>query len=517
MSFNKFDNHARKEISTHETPLDTEALWGKVQADLYPKRKKKFAWIWFSASSFFFAILLAGYFHTHKNASNVDLVSMPTVKEETQSKRATTDIQNHAKNKSTKTETTATSGSTKKGSAENRIVNKPTKGINKKKTGKTFNSFDQQKSTPLFKSTELIQKSIQSKNNIVTAHEEIQNSRPKSNLINIPTEQKTNSSLTPAILQKNDEETKEVKKENFPTPENSNKVNENKEDKEKIIAISKENIEANEEGTISSSNEDEKNNPLEELKDEEENDDEISLKKKYRIGIGFRTGISNSTTTLSANGDSNMQLAALRNLSESNLETIDLGIEVLLKHKSGFYVSTGIDYLRAARKLTYNNEVVDTDSIQGISAIFVNPITMDSTFQEGLIEETTTTTRRKETFNNLHIINIPLHLGISLNYEQWIFGVQGGASINVFLNQKGEIQDSESTFYDLGEDSNNWFKNNIGVSYQGSAFVGYTFSNHFQLVAGPSFRSPMVISEDSNPVRQSFVNLGLQVSARYWW
>lgn len=212
-----------------------------------------------------------------------------------------------------------------------------------------------------------------------------------------------------------------------------------------------------------------------------------------------------------------MALAALRNQSETNLETIDLGLEVLLKHKSGFYVSTGIDYLRAARKLEYDNEVINTDSIQGISAIFVNPITTDSTFQEGLIAETTTMTRSKETFNNLHLINIPLNLGVSLNYQQWIFGVQGGASINVFLNQKGEIHDSESTFYDLGEDNQDWFQNRLGVSYQGSAFVGYTFSDHFEIIGGPSFRSPMVISEDRNLVKQSFVNFGLQVSARYWF
>ena len=257
-----------------------------------------------------------------------------------------------------------------------------------------------------------------------------------------------------------------------------------------------------------------------EHKNDENNSDENSnksFKKNFQMGFGFRTGISNSFTTLSANAGTTSQLLNLREESETNLETIDLGLEILLKHKSGIYVSTGIDYLKAARKLEFTGEVVESDTVLGFSAIFVNPITMDSTFQEGLVEETLTRTRTKETYNNLHLINIPLNLGATLNYKQWIFGVQGGASLNVFLNQKGEILERESTFYDLGEDTNNWFKDNLGVSYQGIVLVGYNFNDNFQITGGPSFRSPIIISEDFSPIRQSLVGIGLQLNTRFWF
>ena len=514
MSTNKFDNHARKEISTHETPLDTEALWGKVQADLHPKQKKKFAWVWFSASSFFLAILLAGYFYTNKQTGDLKQASAAGIQKETPSQKSTTVTQN-----ATKTQAIKLPANTpiKKEIIATKKANNINDLAEKKKTANTVKSNDQQENTTTINQSITVQNSVKAKTNLVTPQKDIIENEPINTLINITTEQKTNNALPSPMPQEEVEEIEELEKENLPSLEKADKTKENKVEKDKIIAISKENIEAKGDEIIASTNEDENKEPMEELKDEEENNEEIKLKKKYRLGIGFRTGISKSTTTLSAIGGTNKELAALRNQSETNLETIDLGLEVLWKHKSGFYAATGIDYLKVARKLEYSNEAVETDSIPGISAIFVNPITMDSTFQEGLIAQTTTMTRRKETFNNLHLINIPLNLGISLNYEQWVFGVQGGASLNVFLNQKGEIHASESTFYDLGEDRNNWFKNNIGVSYQGAAFVGYTFSDHFQIIGGPSFRSPMVISEDSNPVRQSFVNLGLQVSARYWW
>ena len=224
-------------------------------------------------------------------------------------------------------------------------------------------------------------------------------------------------------------------------------------------------------------------------------------------------------TTLSANGDADeiVQLRTLRSQSEKNLETIDLGLDVLLKHKSGVYLSTGLDYLRATRKLEFNQESFDYDSIAGISAIYVNPITMDSSFEEGIILQTTSFTRKKEVYNYIHVVNIPVHLGVDFDYQQWTFGVQGGASLNVFLRQKGQIMDGENSFYDLGEDDSDWFKDNLGITFQGAALIGYNFSDNFQIVGGPSFRSPIIISEDINPIKQSQVGLGLQVNARYWF
>jgi len=94
--------------------------------------------------------------------------------------------------------------------------------------------------------------------------------------------------------------------------------------------------------------------------------------------------------------------------------------------------------------------------------------------------------------------------------------VQGGALLNVFLKHKGEIMDDEESFYDLNDDESNWFKDNLGLSFQGAALIGYKFSDNFEIVGGPSFRSKLVISEDINPVKQSHLGLGLQVSARYW-
>ncbi len=524
MDKNKFDMFSKNTLEDHEVPVDTNALWENVQAELYPKKKKKFAWIWFSASSFLAVVLFSAYMffsnegnqftastiHTsntkevasHHNIKNNKSVrndietSTPEDKLSTQASTAERMEQSTSKaeNKSDDVKTKSTLTSNKKTKKTNSIK------LDAQKQEKVNKNISIAKDPPIYVNTENFITETKSSAPLILTESD-NDKKEKETVEKVEANIDASNSL--------EAEKEEIKIKEGPINE-ANKIAPDEANEEEKL---KEVIAANQEGGNNVELEEDGANNEAEANEEEE----IKIKKKFRIGLGINAGISNSVTTLSANGDTNMSLASLRNQSETNLETIDLGIDVLVKHKSGFYASTGVDYLRAARKFEFNSVSEATDSIQGITAIFVNPITMDSTFQEGLVTETTTTSRRKETYNNLNLINIPLNLGVTLNHERWIFGVQGGATLNVFLNHKGEIQDSESTFYNLGEDSNNWFKDNLGISYQGAAFVGYNFSDNFQIIGGPSFRNPVVISEESNPVAQSFLGLGLQLSARYWF
>ena len=532
MDKNKFDMFSKNTLEDHEVPVDTNALWENVQAELYPKKKKKFAWIWFSASSFLAVVLFSAYmfFSNEGNQFTASTIHTSNTKEVASHHN----IKNNKSARNDKETSTPEDKLSTQASTAERMEQSTSKAENKSDDVKTKSTLTSNKKT---KKTNSIKLDAQ-KQEKVNKNISISKDPPiYVNTENFITETKSSAPLilTESDNDKKEKETVEKLEANIGTSNSLEaekeeiKIKEGPINEANEIALAeaneeeklKEVIAANQEGGNNVElEEDAANNETganEEEEEKEEDEEEIKIKKKFRIGLGFRAGISNSITTLSANGDVNMSFSSLRNQSETNLETIDLGIDVLVKHKSGFYASTGIDYLRAARKFEYESIIVDTTTLQGITAIFVNPITMDSTFQEGLVTETTTTSRRKETYNNLHLINIPLNLGVTLNHERWIFGVQGGATLNVFLNHKGEIQDSESTFYNLGEDSNNWFKDNLGISYQGAAFVGYNFSDNFQIIGGPIFRSPVVISEDSNPVRQSFVGVGLQVSTRYWW
>ena len=526
MSTNKFDNHARKKISAHETPLDTEALWDNVQAELYPKRKKKFAWIWFSASSFLIAVIAVGYFHTNTpdaitESTNTQNNPLENNKETRQNNTAVLDNtinleqnESSANTKSGETNNFSTKGD--KTSTKFEQINRAAKKtistikhhVNKQNTTHIGEVNNQRQS-------DIIETNLQTNKTTYTKKEKTQ-SEPN------PTQTKTNAvSSPPVLLNKISPDKKETKE----ISENKEQASSNDQEKEMTEASNqvKEPVSTKE---ASSSNEvaNKKiavdDNTIEEEPAAEKSPNEIDKKvKTLRFGIGLRGGIGLSNTELSANSeDGRERFLAFRDSSETNLETIDLGIDLLLKHKSGFYLSTGLDYVRSARKLEINTEIIREDSTLGISSISIHPITLDTTSQEGFVSETSISIRNKETYNNIHMLNIPIQLGISKNYKRWEFGIQAGALLNIAIRQKGELLIGENlAFYDLSVDGENWFRDNLDLRFQGTILVGYNFTDQFQIVGGPSFRSKLSIHTDSNPVQQTQTGIGLQVAARYWW
>ena len=560
MRFDKFDNHARKEISNHETPLDTETLWGKVQVELHPKRKKKFSWVWFSASSFMLISLLSGYLYfNNSDAKNKQLSN--TVIHESKATNKQTPAKNDDLAKKENAETVMQESITSQASINTKTNQKETVAKNTKST-------TTQKNTPLehltnanaarpkrssaysttnqSEKTDIEIQTVESKiyNHIVASEDkiEIKSNLTKNKYEKKEVEKESKESINkktkiettiidenPSSIEVNKQirsaETEEnsivneaeTKIETTIIDENASFIEVNEQirsdETEENLIINKVETKINEEPIEVDQNEGTK----EENNEDEEDKSKNNINKNFTVGVGFRTGIGNSITTLTPNAGSDESLRNLRRESETNLETIDLGIDLLVKHKSGIYISTGIDYIRSSRKLEYNIENTSVDSIMGISEIFVNPISNDTTFQEGVIARTTTNFRNKETFNNLHMLNIPIQIGASVNYNRWSFGIQGGALLNIALQHKGEILESENTFYDLKTDNNNWFKDNLGVSYQASVLFGYHFTDNFQILGGPSYRSQLNISSDINPVQQMQTGIGLQLAARYWW
>jgi len=501
MTNSKFEKDVRGILDNHETEVNTDLLWSNVQAELYPNRKKKFAWIWFATAGLIVTVLMSTYLYYLDNTGELQ----PSIEYVNK-----TDVSNVEKiNRSISANSSAIQ--TKKNVVENKIddlkIRKKTKTQLKNSTIK--NKIDKKSSiaieTKKVQHVGLSNTSLQSKYvSIQKKDEKLKRNLPTKS--NIGSDGIINNSAT-INSDGSPQNNKAIKIDTTSTSQAfeiaTNPAEVNHADETPIIDDSKGEQKI---GTIEEPDAGETPPPILSRK----------LKRAFQVGLGLRAGISNSLTTLETRSDEFSELRKLRSQSESNLETVDFAIEFLLKHKSGVYISTGVDYLRAARKLEFNNEVVTVDTVMGTTVVYVHPITMDSTFVEGKVERVTNTFARKEIYNKLHLLNIPISIGASVDYEQWTFGIQGGVLLNLLLKNKGKIMDSESTFYNLKNDDANWFRNNLGVSFQGAALVGYNFTDNFQLTFGPSFRSPVIISEDINPIKQSQVGLGFQVNARYW-
>ena len=236
-----------------------------------------------------------------------------------------------------------------------------------------------------------------------------------------------------------------------------------------------------------------------------------------RFGVGVYGGFSSSFSSLKDKDGTNPEYLQLRLGTEEQLETIQMGVDVMAKSKLGVYLKTGVQYSRIARKFNLTSDLVTIDTVHGIQRIYVNNNTNDTIYEYGPIPVTTTTSYNKVTYNYFHLMDIPLLVGYTYNHENWSFGAEAGAIFNLSVKTKGEIfADSQTEFYNMTDDPSGWFKESVGVSFTASINAAYHLNDNFQIYLAPTARLESVFSTDANPIEQKHGALGVNIGARYF-
>ncbi len=252
--------------------------------------------------------------------------------------------------------------------------------------------------------------------------------------------------------------------------------------------------------------------------DEENSEEDFRRNSNFKLkyGIGIFGGLSSSFASLKNNDELNVNYLQTRVMTEEQLETIQMGIDFMVKSEIGVYLRTGVQYSRIARKFSLNDAIETIDSIHGIQRIYINNNTNDTIYVYGPVPVTTTTFYNKTTYNYFHLMDIPVVLGYMYNHENWSFGAEAGALINISTKRKGDILDLNNEFYDLKDDQLKWYKDNIGVSFTASVTAAYHLNDNFQIYLAPTARLENVFSTDDNPVAQKHGSLGVNIGARYF-
>lgn len=201
--------------------------------------------------------------------------------------------------------------------------------------------------------------------------------------------------------------------------------------------------------------------------------------------------------------------------SETQLETLHIGLDVSRQLHKHFYLKSGINYSRNTRRFINESYTTQRDTLpDAILAIVVNTVTNDTTFQTGELVLNNTQIERNTRFNQHHSIDIPIQLGFKFNKNRWAFGAEAGILVNVLTKRKGTIFDEDNTFYDLKKDEQNWFKKNTGISAIVAAKAAYQFNENWSITASPTYRFSNKLSTNDNPIRERTrgfgINLGIQ-------
>lgn len=239
--------------------------------------------------------------------------------------------------------------------------------------------------------------------------------------------------------------------------------------------------------------------------------------KKFSFGLSASAGLAFTNTTLNTINNIESDLLRVRSQSESDLETLDLDFGFSIKHKSGFYLNTGINYRRSSRKLEFQEEVQSIEPIEGRLRLVVDPITLNPSFIKVDLTQIATNNVLRESFNTTRLYNIPLDVGCQFRIKKWSLGVEAGALFNIQTQHNGFIQDSSRVFYNLSNDPLNWFKNKLDLHFRSAAFIGFNLNSHYQITIGPYINTAVNLNYNSNPIDQNQSALGARASIKYWF
>ena len=201
--------------------------------------------------------------------------------------------------------------------------------------------------------------------------------------------------------------------------------------------------------------------------------------------------------------------------TETTLESIYAGLDLQIRHRNGFYFQTGLEYTRMATRFfqdsTRFSQALNED---GIQRIYVNSTTGDSTFVRGTTEVEVITMTTQKRFNSFHILQIPLITGYRHSYESWFFALEGGVLVSALFRKSGSIADEQGALYNLKEDEQGFFKNNLSLQPMVAFQAGYQFSSGWELYLSPQYRFPVKLNTVANPVQEKLSSLGGTVGIR---
>ena len=236
-------------------------------------------------------------------------------------------------------------------------------------------------------------------------------------------------------------------------------------------------------------------------------------RKAWQFSAALQGGIAFTDRKLEPRADSHgTDLLSLREKTERPLETTQLGVMLEARHRSGFELAAGLQYTRINERFQYLGESVETDTVYGIQFLVRNLYgEIDTIF--GGVPLKRTTTFRKEYYNHINLIEIPIMVGYRTSGSDLSFGVRAGVFLNLKTTATGQVLDYASAPVNI-EDAG-IIKTRIGLSYYLGLSASYKITDNLEIHVSPFARLfPKSITEDSYDLRQKYRLYGLSAGVR---
>jgi Outer membrane protein beta-barrel domain len=237
-------------------------------------------------------------------------------------------------------------------------------------------------------------------------------------------------------------------------------------------------------------------------------------KLKNRIGLGLYGGGSATQTIRKEPVESEFIYAQLRGSTEDPLPSIHLGLQAVFELHQNIYFQTGLEYSQLRSRLNLEDE-----------KILLNPVTQEITRGIGITdtavvipdEAIVVEVQENKTLNRFHLVDLPVLAGYQFGHSRWRVGLEAGAFINLSLQKDGEILQQDVAVYDLKEDSDGWYKGNVGIRPHLGLVSTYNLTKHYQLYFSTGMTFNKVFTTGNSPLREEKSLFGVRMGGRYFF
>ena len=246
--------------------------------------------------------------------------------------------------------------------------------------------------------------------------------------------------------------------------------------------------------------------------------EDLTIAPVRRKSFSFSAGVQGSISFVDRKLESDssyfhLDLLDLRKKTERELEAIQAGLRLTVRHSSGLGLTSGVNYTQINERFRYNTTVSTVDTVYGIK-YYVITINNDTVPFYDDIPLEKKTTYRKVHYNKYRMIDVPVLADYRHEGRDFSLGIQAGVFVNVSLAAKGRFLAAENEFEDLSD--TDIFRSKVGLSYYFGMSAGYLLNENLELTISPFMRLfPKSFTESSYGLTQRYNLFGLNVGAVY--
>ncbi len=232
----------------------------------------------------------------------------------------------------------------------------------------------------------------------------------------------------------------------------------------------------------------------------------------FSYAMDFDLGVAFAEKYLKSTSQDYNYYKKQRMETESLLEAFCSNILFNVRHKSGLFIRTGINFTQIDELFSDIDSIDIEKNTNGVTEVFTDEKgeAIASSGELKLIEHRVW---NMNMYNYYRFLDIPLYLGYSINFNKAILEIESGISYNILFLRKGQIVGEKGFPVDISE-GENIFKTSTGLNLMSGIRFLYPIKGHLFYIE-PNLRySLQKITADEYPLPQKYLNYGVKLGYR---